>query len=190
VEQSGLWKRAVEQSGLWNPLSRPSACLAPVRTSTKGLSFQLAMAFCNAPRDASAFLATPPVLSTCMPTRAPALYLDTSALALKPSYSAQQNMQRHTSLDLMCVHRLHPPTAPVSRSALALKEPGQCRAGRNHPRGGPQGSLPRTAASAKLIRSHQCQQEACFLPCTRPPDSSLPFRPTCRRSAASGHHTH
>jgi hypothetical protein len=39
-----------------SPPSRPSACLAPVRTSTKGLSFQLAMALCNelnAPRDAS-----------------------------------------------------------------------------------------------------------------------------------------
>ena len=166
--------------------SHTSACLAPVRTSTKGLPSQLAMALCNALRDDSAFLvATPSVLSTCMPTRATGLYLDRSALALKPSYAAQPHAQRRTSLDQMCVQRLHQPTAPASRSALALKEPGPWRAGRHYPRGGPQGHRPRASASANLARSHPCQQVACFLPCTRPPDSALPFRPTSRRSAAS-----
>jgi hypothetical protein len=160
-----------------------------VRTSTKGLPFQLAMALCNAPRNDSAFLATLPVPSTCMPTREPGLNLDRSALALKSSYAAQPNTQRHTLLDPMCVHRLHPPTAPASCSTLALKKPGPCRAGHNHPRGGPQGSQPRTSASAKLEPSHPCQQAACFLPCTRPPDVALSFRQTSRRSAASGHRT-
>jgi hypothetical protein len=47
--------------------------------TTKGLTFQLAMALCNAPRDASAFCATPPVPSTYMLTRAPGLYLDCQA---------------------------------------------------------------------------------------------------------------
>jgi hypothetical protein len=90
----------------------------------------------------------------------------------------------------MCVHRLHPPTAHASHSALALKEPGPWRAGPNYSRGGPQGSRPRASASVKLARSHPCQQLACFLPCTRPPDFALPFRQTSRHSAASGHRTH
>jgi hypothetical protein len=68
------------------------------------------------------------------------------------------------------VQGLHLPTAPASRSALALKEPGPWRVGRNHPRGGSQGRRPRASASAKLARSHPCQQSACFLPCSRPPD--------------------
>jgi hypothetical protein len=54
-----------------------------------------------------------------------------------------------------------------------LKEPGPWRDGRNYPRGGPQGRRPRASASAKLARSHLCQQAACFLPCTRPPDFAL-----------------
>ena len=43
--------------------SLPSACLAPVRTSTKGLPFQLAMALCDAPHDTSAFSAQPRLCS-------------------------------------------------------------------------------------------------------------------------------
>jgi hypothetical protein len=70
----------------------------------------------------------------------------------------------------MCVQRLHLLTAPASRSALALKEPGPWRVGHNYPRGGSQGRRPRASASAKLARSHPCQQAACFLPCSRPPD--------------------
>jgi hypothetical protein len=42
-----------------SPPSRPSACLAPVRLTTKGLPLQLAMALCNAQRDSSAFSAHP-----------------------------------------------------------------------------------------------------------------------------------
>jgi hypothetical protein len=125
------------------------------RPSTKGSTFQVA---------------TPPVPSTCMLTRAPGLYSDSSALVLKPSYVAQPNAQRRTSLDHMCVHHLHLPTALASRSALALKEPGQWRVGHNYPRGGSQGRRPRAFVSAKLARSHPCQQAACFLPCSRPPD--------------------
>jgi hypothetical protein len=90
----------------------------------------------------------------------------------------------------MCVHHLHLPTAQVSLSALALKEPGQLRAGHNYPRGGSQGHRPRASASAKLARSHPCQQTACFLPCTCPPDFALPFRQTSNSSVASGHSTH
>ena len=64
-EGAGFWDGAESKQVCnvvcYSPLSRPSACLAPVRTSTKGLPFQLAMALCNAPRDASAFFrATPP----------------------------------------------------------------------------------------------------------------------------------
>jgi hypothetical protein len=105
-----------------------------------------------------------------MLTRAPGLYLDRSALALNPSYAAQPNAQRRTSLDQMCVQCLPLLTAPASRSALALKEPGPWRVCRNYSREIPQDRLPRVSASAKLARSHPCQQAACFLPCTRPPD--------------------
>jgi hypothetical protein len=46
-----------------SPPSLTSACLATVHSSTKGLPLQLAMALCNAPRDASAFSAQPRLYS-------------------------------------------------------------------------------------------------------------------------------
>ncbi len=42
-----------------NLLSHPSACLTSVRTSTKGLPFQLSMALCNDPHNDSAFSTHP-----------------------------------------------------------------------------------------------------------------------------------
>jgi hypothetical protein len=130
--------------------------------TTKGLTFQLDMGLCNAPRAASDFRASPPVPSTCMTTRTPGLYLDHSALALKSSYAAQLNAQRHTSPDQMCVHRLHLPTAPVSCSALALKEPGPRPAGRNYPRRGLYGIKASTPATS------------CFCLCEAGAISSVP----------------
>ena len=133
-----------------------------MRTSTKGLPFQLAMALCNAPRDASAssFSATPPVPSR--PGIRSALALAGLALGHNP------HAQRRPSLDQMGVPRLHLPMAPGIRSALALAglAPGMFVRRNFRSRGAITARRPRVPASVILARPHPSQQTV-YLPCSR-----------------------
>jgi hypothetical protein len=132
----------------------------------KGSTFQLAMALCNAQRDDSAsnFCATQSVPSR--PGISSALALVGLALGHKP------HAQRRPSLDQMGVPRLHLPMAPGICSALVLDGLALVvYVPRNFPsRGAITARRPRVPASVILARPHPSQQEASFLPCTRPQD--------------------
>jgi hypothetical protein len=118
------------------------------------------MALCNAPRDASAFRATPPCSGS-------------AGLMGQPRWSSPGHNRTHIGVCMQDTHR-RAALARILLDGSATLDAAPAAIGH--------GAAIRPAdlrvfLALVMLVLHPCQQAASHLPCTRPPDRLLPGRP-------------